>query len=254
VKIRLVRHATLVIELDDKTLLIDPMLGPEKEFRTFLTEPPPNTNPTVPLPDGLNPSSILSSVHAAFITHTHQDHLDQAAWENALLKALPIFCQPPDEPMLLAPPYDFSSMQPVTDPLLFDSIEVFRTEGKHGPKDELGPVSGFVLRSQNEPTLYIAGDTIYCQEVKDVWDKYKPDIVIVNAGAAQIHAKPPAITMTKEDVADVCRYMRSATVIAVHMEAIDHCLLHRKELEDFIESEGLSARVYIPEDGERMEF
>jgi len=60
--------------------------------------------------------------------------------------------------------------------------------------------------------------------------------------------------MIKEDVAVVCRHMPSATAITVHMEAINHCLLRRKELEDFIESEGLSERVRIPADGEGIKF
>jgi L-ascorbate metabolism protein UlaG (beta-lactamase superfamily) len=155
---------------------------------------------------------------------------------------------------LLDPPYGFSSVQPVEDNLPFHGIEVFRTHGKHGPNDELGPVSGFVLRSQNEPTLYIAGDTIWCPEVEEALEKHQPEIVVVNAGAAQMYAEPPAITMTKEHVAEVCRHMPNATVIAVHMEAIDHCLLSRKELEDYIESEGLSERIRIPADGERIEL
>jgi hypothetical protein len=37
--------------------------------------------------------------------------------------------------------------------------------------------------------LYIAGDTIFCKEVKDALDNYKPDIVVVNAGAAQDEGK-----------------------------------------------------------------
>ena len=34
----LVRHATLVIQLGGRTLLIDPMLGDVGELRSFLTE------------------------------------------------------------------------------------------------------------------------------------------------------------------------------------------------------------------------
>ena len=256
--IRLVRHATLVIQLDGRTLLIDPML--EKgvgEFRSFLIEkpePPCNTNPIVPLPARPDLSSILYPVHIVFVTHTHKDHFDDAAVQELLpyKDDLHIFCQPEDKEKLSK--FGFPSVQPVEDNLQYDGIEVFRTDGKHGPNNELGPVSGFVLRSQNEPTLYIAGDTIWCPEVAVALDNYKPEIVVVNAGAAQMYAKPPAITMTKKHVAKVCEHIPSATVIAVHMEAIDHCLLRRKELEDFIESEGLSGQVRIPADGESMQF
>jgi L-ascorbate metabolism protein UlaG (beta-lactamase superfamily) len=77
--------------------------------------------------------------------------------------------------------------------------------------------------------------------------------VVVNAGAAQLTGGVP-ITMTREDVAEVCRYLPNATVVAVHMEAINHCPLTRKVLEDFVKNEELSDRVHIPADGEDIEF
>jgi L-ascorbate metabolism protein UlaG (beta-lactamase superfamily) len=256
--IQLVRHATLLIKLGSRTLLIDPMLGDVGEFISFLDYSNEQVNPTVSLPDDLDLSSILSSVDTAFVSHTHKDHFDDAAVKK-LPKDLPIFCQLGNEGTL-GTEYGFSSVQPVEDTLQSDGIEVFRTHGQHGPDnrdgngDFVGPVCGFVLRSQHEPSLYIAGDTIWCSEVEEALDKHQPDIVVVNAGAAKDLGKRPAITMPKEDVAKVCRYMPSATVIAVHMDAIDHCLEHRKDLEDYIESEGLISQVRIPADGEDIKF
>jgi L-ascorbate metabolism protein UlaG (beta-lactamase superfamily) len=263
--IQLVRHATLIVQLEGRTLLIDPMLGDVGEFRSFLDYSNEQVNPTVSLPADLNLPSMLSKVDTAFVTHTHQDHFDKAA-EKRLPKDLQIFCQPAakdqrpdesDEAKLRLK--GFSSVQSVEDHFRSDSVEVFRTAGQHGPDNRdgsvyIGPVSGFVLRVQNEPSLYIAGDTIWCSEAEEALDEHRPDIVVVNAGAAKDEGKDPAITMTKDDVAKLCRHMPSATVIAVHMEAIDHCLLRRKELEDFIEGEGLSERVRIPADGEAIQF
>jgi len=264
--ILLVRHATLVVQLDGRTLLIDPMLGDVGEFMSFLDYSNKQVNPTVSLPADLNISSMLSRVDAAFVTHTHQDHFDKAA-EEQLPKDLQIFCQPaakdqsPDESdEARLRDKGFSSVQSVENHFQSGSVEVFRTAGQHGPGNRdgsewpTGPVSGFVLRPQNEPSRYIAGDTIWCSEVEEALDKHRPDIVVVNAGAAKDEGKDPAITMTIDDVAKVCRHIPSATVIAVHMEAMDHCLLRRKELEDFIESEGLSDRVRIPADGEDIAF
>jgi hypothetical protein len=41
--------------------------------------------------------------------------------------------------------------------------------------------------------------------------------------------------------------------VAVHMEAINHCLLTRDELREKLQSEGLLGRVEIPADGETLE-
>jgi len=61
----------------------------------------------------------------------------------------------------------------------------------------MAPAPGFVLRADGEPTLYIAGDTIWCPEVHGTLGKYEPAIVVVNAGAAQFLEGGP-ITMSAD--------------------------------------------------------
>jgi L-ascorbate metabolism protein UlaG (beta-lactamase superfamily) len=100
--------------------------------------------------------------------------------------------------------------------------------------------------------LYVAGDTIFCPEVEEALDAHRPDVVVVNAGAARLLEGDP-ITMTAEDVARVCRALPDAHVISVHMEAINHCLLTRSELEEQLQRQGLEERVKIPADGETLE-
>ena len=74
-------------------------------------------------------------------------------------------------------------------------------------------------------------------------------MIVVNAGAAQfLHGDP--ITMTSGDVVRVCRAAPHAQVVAVHMEAINHCLLTREELAQQAENAGV--RVVIPADGETV--
>ena len=117
----------------------------------------------------------------------------------------------------------------------------------------MAPVSGFVMRTTGEPTLYVAGDTIWCPEVEDALETHHPDVVVVNAGAARFNEGDP-ITMTAGDVAQVIRHAGGARVIAVHMETINHCLLGRDELRSSLEGFGASGSVSIPADGERMAF
>ncbi len=61
------------------------------------------------------------------------------------------------------------------------------------------------------------------------------------------------ITMTVEDVNLTAGTVPKARRIAVHIKAISHCLLLRKELKDASEREGISGRVEIPADGETLE-
>jgi L-ascorbate metabolism protein UlaG (beta-lactamase superfamily) len=143
----------------------------------------------------------------------------------------------------------------VEDGLEWMGLSFSRTGGRHG-RGEIGrsmaPVSGFVVRADDSPTLYVAGDTIFCPEVEEALYAHRPDVVVVNAGAAQLLEGDP-ITMTAADVVKVCRALPDAHVVSVHMEAINHCLLTRSELEEQLHQEGLAKRVKIPADGEALE-
>jgi hypothetical protein len=54
--------------------------------------------------------------------------------------------------------------------------------------------------------------------------------------------------MTAENVIQVCRHAPKAQVVAVHMEAINHCLLTRRELSHAAHQAGV--KMIVPDDGE----
>jgi L-ascorbate metabolism protein UlaG (beta-lactamase superfamily) len=167
---------------------------------------------------------------------------------------LPVICQPQDEQKLME--FGFLQTIPVTDGVEWEGIRLFRTGGQHGTGEigeRMGPVSGFVIQADEEPSLYVAGDTIYCKEVEQALETYNPHIAVVNAGAAQFAAGDP-ITMTGQDVAAVCRKAPDTCLVAVHMETINHCLLTRNELHRYLEECGLAHRVQIPMDGDILDF
>ena len=83
--------------------------------------------------------------------------------------------------------------------------------------------------------------------------KYTQLTTLVNAGGARFNIGDP-ITMTAYDVVKVCRKAPQAKIIAVHMEALNHCLLSRAALRSHLEQEELSEQVFIPLDGETLEF
>ena len=57
--------------------------------------------------------------------------------------------------------------------------------------------------------------------------------------------------MTGGDVIETARFAPDGRVVAVHMEAINHCLLTRVDLRADLEAEGLGGRVLVPEDGQQ---
>jgi L-ascorbate metabolism protein UlaG (beta-lactamase superfamily) len=251
-KIHFLRHATSIIDIDGFQILVDPMLSPSGAMDAIAHTPNPRRNPLIDRP--LNNEKLFDLIYGLdtiLVTHTHSDHWDKAA-QSLLPEHVELLCQPEDEDLINKA--GFSAVQPIESTFNTGDIEFIRTGGQHGTGDigqRLGPVSGFILRSNEAPCLYIAGDTIWCEEVEQALLEHQPDIVLVNAGGARFLEGDP-ITMTASDVAQVCQSAPDARVIAVHMEAINHCELTRKELREYLEDKDLQA--VIPEDGERLYF
>ncbi len=249
VRVRLLRHATCVIRYGGRTLLLDPLLSDAGVLPPIARSPNQRPNPLVPLPVPAAP--VLDGVEACLVTHTHSDHWDTAA-TTLVPKDLTLLVQPPDAAKFAA--WGFKASQSVAESVTWRDIKVSRTGGQHGRGavgERLAPVSGFVLSASGQPTLYIAGDTIWCPEVAAAIDTHTPDIIIVNAGAAQF-LEGGVITMDIEDVVQVCRAAPRARVIAVHMEAINHCLLTRSALRAGFAQAGVRTPLLVPADGEEL--
>ena len=242
-RLTLVRNATLVIEAAGLRLLVDPILDDAGARPPIEDTANDRRNPLVPLP--VPADELVRGLDAVLVTHLHRDHFDGAA-EELLPRELPLLCQPEDAEHLRG--LGFTDVRPVEGVIRLGELEVSRTDGRHGTgedAEELGPVSGLVLRAPGEPVLYIAGDTIWCDEVAAAIDEHRPDVAVVNAGAACFVDGDP-IVMDANDVAQVAE--RVETVVAVHLEAINHCYETRAEVRACVPS------ALVPEDGDTLEL
>jgi len=247
---QLLRHATAVISMKGMNLLLDPMLSPKGAMGPIANAANQDRIPLVDLP--LNEAELqklTKQTDAVLVTHVHRDHWDDRAKE-ILPKALPVVCQAEDESAMRQA--GFAQVYPVKTQVEWEGIRIFRTGGQHGTGEigkKMGIVSGYVLKAGGEPTLYIAGDTIWCPEVKEALLTYKPEVIIIYSGAAAFLTGGP-ITMNADHVVAAAREIPSAKVIVIHMETMTHCLLTRAELRRRLEQEDLIGQVQIPKDGE----
>jgi L-ascorbate metabolism protein UlaG (beta-lactamase superfamily) len=248
-QLQLIRHATLLLEYAGLRLLVDPMLNDAGAAPPIENSPNQKPNPLVPLPGPV--AEVVNEIQAVLVTHTHRDHWDDAAIQ-LLPKDLPLFCQPEDQAKMES--LHFVNVAPVHKSRNWSHICITRTGGQHGTGEigrKMAPVSGYMMQAAGEHTLYIAGDTIWCPEVEEAIARFQPEVIVVNAGGARfLHGDP--ITMTADDVIHACRAASGAQVVAVHMEAINHCLLSRDELAR--QAHKAHVKVIIPEDGEMFSF
>jgi L-ascorbate metabolism protein UlaG (beta-lactamase superfamily) len=237
VQLTLVRNATLVLDLGGKRIVVDPMLDEPGARAPIEGTVPQVRNPTVPLP--FPADDVVHGLDAVVVTHRHRDHLDARA-EALLPRDVPVFCQPEDEQVLRELGLD---VRPIEDSVEWDGVRITRTPARHGSGEMaelLAPVSGFVLDD-----LYLAGDTVWYEGVGETIERHRPRVAVVNAGGAEF-TEGGLIIMGIGDVREVA--VRVPTVVAVHMEALNHCHLTRAVLRAALPD------VLVPDDGEKLEL
>jgi L-ascorbate metabolism protein UlaG (beta-lactamase superfamily) len=257
VRITQIRNATLQVEFGEKKFLIDPMLSEKGGWPGFEgTVNSDVANPTADLP--LTMSEILD-VDAVIISHTHADHWDDAA-KKLVPKDMLHFAQNEKDARELEAA-GFRNVRVLSERTAFDGVTLIRTRGQHGRGkvlegligELLGTVSGIVFQHPKEKTLYVAGDTVWYEGVDESLKKHRPDVVVLNSGDAKL-LSDDSIIMSKQDVYEVVRAAPHATVIASHMEAVNHATLSRSELRAFLDEKGIAGQVRIPADGESYTF
>lgn len=251
-RLQLWRHATVLIEFAGKRLLLDPVLAKKGSRPPIPSTANLRLNPLVGLPfPQAELGSRLATLDAVLVTHRHGDHLDPCA-ARALPHDKPAFCQPDDAESLHRD--GFTDAQPIAETIAWDGISITRTDGQHGlGRADLGPVSGFMLRAESEPTLYITGDSVMCAEVEEALSAHRPDVILAFAGGAQLPFGK-TITMDVEDLSAVRAMCPEAEIVVVHMEAFNHCGLKREALRDAAAAGSWLARLHVPDDGEWLEF
>lgn len=253
-QIHQIRNATLIITYNQKKFLIDPWLMPKDYMAGFDVGMNPNVRqPRVELPISIEE---ITNVDAVILTHFHPDHWDDIA-AKSLSKNIPIFVQSQSDFDMIKH-YGFTNITIIKDKTEFSGVSLYKTGGQHGKREIIKPLCqqinmpydamGVVFKATTEKTLYLAGDTIWCEEVKEALDTYSPQIIIVNACGAMLQ-NGEKIIMDTQDVKKISSYAPSSTIIASHMDTVSHLTVTRQDIKDMKLN-----NVLVPNDNEILNF
>lgn len=257
-KFKQVPGATSIITFFGKKFLIDPFFAPKGATPPVPSRYNHSNNPLVELPI---PVDEIIDVDAVVVSHMHHfDHFDKWA-QKAIPKNTPMFTQSLEEAEDMRG-LGFTNVTALKDEgVEFEGVFLHRVEALHGHGirsdiyyDELGlpsEVSGVMLTAPAEKTLYIAGDTIWYEGVKKNIERYHPEIIAINAANAQFYDGTPLL-MGLDGLYEVAKAAPQATIVATHMDTVNHARVTRADLKTFVSEKEIAHRVYIPEDGEEL--
>lgn len=253
-KLHHLRNATLIIEVGEQFILVDPMLGNVGTLLPFsLFRFKAKRNPLVELPS--NSAQLLDKVTVCIVTHLHPDHLDEPAEAFLKSKNIPVFCNKTDEKKLKKRGLNVTNSLEywTAQPFLNGSIKGIPAVHGYGfIAGPMGKVMGFFIQLPNHPSIYISADTVLTNDVKRVLTELKPDVSVLACGSAQLDFGKPLL-MNMNDLLEFIK-LAPGKVFANHLEALNHCPTTRTELKNKVSENQLTGKVFIPNDGEFVEF
>lgn len=254
-----IRNATFIIEAKEYKLLIDPMLGKKGSIPPFTYfRHKAKRNPTVDLPNNIK--TILKGITHCLITHCrkgHSDHLDQDGIRFLKKNSIPVICNITDKKYL-----ENKGIK------VLKCLRFWKTFKLHEGKMEISTIPalhgrgwitrfmanglGYFINIKEEPSIYISGDTVLTEDVRKAIKSFRPDITVVASGMARLDLGKH-ILMPLEEIVQFVK-ISPKKVICNHMQALNHCPLTRSELKQQLINAGVHEKIWIPEDGETLEF
>jgi L-ascorbate metabolism protein UlaG (beta-lactamase superfamily) len=223
---------TVLIEIGDWRLLTDPTFDPPGQSYRFGwgTGSRKLTGPAIA-------ASELGPIDAVLLSHDHhEDNLDPAG--RALLpSAGTVITTVPGAKRLGDArgigPWASTRLEAPGRP----AIEITATPCRHGPplsRPIVGHVIGFALQweGQEHGVLWISGDTVLYDGVRQVAERLQVDTALVHLGGVRFPISGPArYTMTAKEAVELCQLVEPRALIPIHYEGWHHFREGREAIE-----------------------
>jgi L-ascorbate metabolism protein UlaG (beta-lactamase superfamily) len=233
VRITHIGGPTTLIEVDGWRLLTDPTFDPPGGKYNFGwgTGSVKLTGPAIA-------ASELAPIDAVLLTHDHHDDNLDPAGRALLPSAGVVVTTVPGATRLRGStrglePWKTTRLEAPDKP----SIDITATPCRHGPPLShplTGDVIGFTLgwQGQEHGVLWISGDTVLYEGMRQVADRLQIDTAILHLGGVQFPVTGPVrYTLTAKDAVELCRPIGPRIVIPLHYEGWKHFKEGREAIE-----------------------
>ncbi|MFR9753171.1 MBL fold metallo-hydrolase [Nocardia sp. 004] len=188
----------------------------------------------------------VGPVDIVLLSHDeHADNLDDAG--RALLPTVPTVLSTPGAATRIDGVRGLEDWETV----VVRGVQVTAVPALHGPEGcepITGIVTGFVLRAEGEPTVYISGDNASVEVVARIAERIgRIDIAVLHVGAANVgHFGDTDLTLNARTALLAAEALGDALIVPIHGEGWAHFTETLDHLERVFRYAGRADRLRIP--------
>ncbi len=238
---------TATLSLGGLTFMTDPTFDPPGEYpigtRTLTKNAPP-----------AGPPGTAGRVDVVLLSHDqHPDNLDVAG--RAFCATVPLVLTTPVAAERLGAPARALPYWTHVDLPRLDgdgNLRVTAVPARHGPEGTehlTGPVTGFVLRGDDLPTVYVSGDNASLEVVEEIARRFPAiDVAVLFGGAARTPLLGDAkLTLDAADMVEATRILGARTVVPVHVDGWAHFTEGIDDVVAAFTAADLAGRLLVPQ-------
>ncbi|MDN3437962.1 MBL fold metallo-hydrolase [Planococcus sp. APC 3900] len=247
-------HSAFILSLDNKKILIDPMLGPVASPVSFI-------GPKRYSDDLLDTIEEMPPIDAVFITHDHYDHLDYQSIKRLKSKVAHFFVPYGVGNHLVKWGVEEDKITELNwwDETEFQGLTIALAPAKHfsgrGILNQNSTLWGGWVIIGNKTRFYTSGDGGYDAHFKEIGNKYGPfDIALIEGG--QYDSRWPDSHMQPEESVQASIDLKSENMMLMHWGAFT---LARHSWSDPIEravkeAEAKEVKLLTPKIGDTLQL
>jgi L-ascorbate metabolism protein UlaG (beta-lactamase superfamily) len=242
--------AMVLIEVNGVRLLTDPVLDPAGSAFDYGPVHLEKTSPAAVTVEQ------LGQIDAVLLSHDqHGDNLDNAGRE--LLSSVPrILTTPLGASRLEDNAEGLSHWQSVTvEGLAGGSVTITAVPAQHGPEGTLeatGPVTGFIITTNDRKTIYVSGDTILFAGTEEIASRYAPiDLAILHVSVARVEPMGNLkVSLSAEEAVGYAQSLGARKVLPIHFKGWAHFSQGRDEATKVFTASEIAEQLVLLRSGE----